>query len=255
MAIGQLAGVLVVIIAVALLFIFVLLGRKKAAPALRRIHAVQQMQQAVGLAMEDGKRLHISLGSSSLLSPSNTSALAGLAALQRMSQLAAVSDRPPVATSGDAGLALLSQDTLQGTSRAGSFSTSQGIYQGRLSGVTPLSYAVGAIPVIRDEQAYTNFFIGNFGAEGAFLTDATWQTSSFSIAASDSLTGQAVFYALSQEPLIGEDLYALPAYVKAGPFHTASLQVQDVLRWLVILVLTGGVILKLIEVFLGIKLL
>jgi len=246
----QLAGVLILILAVVLLFVFELLWRKKTGPALRRIHAIQQMQQAIGLAMEDGKRLHFSLGSSSLLSPSNTSAFAGLSALNRMSRLAAVSDRPPVATSGDAALSILSQDTLQATGRA-----SQIAYQGRLAGLTPLSYAVGTIPVIRDEQVYTNFIIGNFGVEGAFLTDAAWQSSAVSTASSDSLTGQAVFYAMAQEPLIGEELFALPAYVKAGPFHMASLQVQDVLRWLVILVLSIGVILKLIEVFLGMEIL
>jgi hypothetical protein len=45
--------------------------------------------------------------------------------------------------------------------------------------------------------------------------------------------------------LIGEELFAAGAYVGAGATHEASLQVQDILRWLVILAILGGALLKL----------
>ena len=48
--------------------------------------------------------------------------------------------------------------------------------------------------------------------------------------------------------LIGEELFAVPAYLQAGPFHVASLQVQDILRWVVIALILGGVVLKLVGV-------
>jgi TRAP-type C4-dicarboxylate transport system permease small subunit len=50
---------------------------------------------------------------------------------------------------------------------------------------------------------------------------------------------------------IGEDLYAVPAYLNAGPAHTASLRVQDILRWVFI----GGIILGAVLKALGISLL
>jgi hypothetical protein len=62
------------------------------------------------------------------------------------------------------------------------------------------------------------------------------------------LSGQAALYAAAEEPLLGEEVFALPAYLKAGPVHHASLAVQDLLRWGIILVLLGGSVLK----FLGI---
>jgi hypothetical protein len=252
MTLEQLAGLALVVTAVVLMFIFVLLGRKRGGATFRRIVSILNLQRAVGLALEDGRRLHVSLGSANLLTPANPSALAGLSALQRLSQLGMASDRPPVATSGDPLLAILSQDILNNTAAS---TSGHGAFQGRLTGLTPLSYATGSISVIRDEQVYTNIFLGNFGPEAAFLVDAADQNGAFSLGASDSLTGQAVLFAMAQEPLIGEELFALPAYLKAGSFHTASLRVQDILRWLVILALTGGIILKLIEVFLGIKIL
>jgi hypothetical protein len=69
------------------------------------------------------------------------------------------------------------------------------------------------------------------------------------IEAIDNLAAQSVFYAASQEPLIGEELFAAGAYVGAGAAHDASLNVQDVLRWLVILAILAGSMLKFLGAF------
>jgi hypothetical protein len=55
-----------------------------------------------------------------------------------------------------------------------------------------------------------------------------------------------VFFATSQDPLIGEELFAAGAYVGAGPSHEASLHVQDILRWLIILAIILGSVLKFV---------
>jgi len=55
-------------------------------------------------------------------------------------------------------------------------------------------------------------------------------------------------YAAAQDPLIGEELFASGAYVGAGPSHEASLHVQDVLRWLVILAILVGALLRMVGV-------
>jgi hypothetical protein len=114
-----------------------------------------------------------------------------------------------------------------------------------LTGLTPFSYAAGAIPTIRDEHISTNVLIGNFGVEAALMAEAAERVNTFSLGASDNLTAQAVLFASAQEPLIGEELYAAGAYFDAGPLHAASLTVQDILRWLIIIVILIGAFLKL----------
>ena len=47
---------------------------------------------------------------------------------------------------------------------------------------------------------------------------------------------------------LGEELFAAGAYSNAGRAHEASLQVQDILRWVIILILLGGSALKLVGV-------
>ena len=88
--------------------------------------------------------------------------------------------------------------------------------------------------------------IGDFGSESALLVEAADREDTNLVAASDNLSAQSILYASAQDPLIGEELFASGAYMGAGISHEASLQVQDVLRWLVIAVIVGGAVLKLI---------
>ena len=101
---------------------FLLIGgiflRRRFPGAFRPIEAYERLNRAVGLAVESGTRLHISLGRGNLFTSRGASALAGLAMLRRLAERTSLSDRPPVVTSGDASLAILSQDTLQSGYRA-----------------------------------------------------------------------------------------------------------------------------------------
>jgi hypothetical protein len=218
--------------------------RRKSPPAFRDIPAFTRLRQAVGRVVEDGTRLHVSLGRGNLVTPQSASALAGLTVLRRLSELTSAGDRPPIATSGDAALAILSQDTLQ----EGSSVSARGVYDptaGRLTGLTPFSYAAGAIPALRDENISANVLIGNYGVEAALLTDAAERAKTFDFAATDNLAAQAVLYASASDPLIGEELYASGAYVDAGPVHNSSLLAQDILRWLIIIAMIIGALVKL----------
>jgi hypothetical protein len=168
--------------------------------------------------------------------------------LRRLAERTSVSDRPPIVTSGDASLSILSQDTLQAGYKAAGADDQYRATTGRLTGLTPFSYAAGTIPVTRDENVSANVLLGEFGAEAALLAEAADRENTHLIAASDNLSAQAILYAAAQDPLIGEELFASGAYVGAGPSHEASLHVQDVLRWLVILAILVGALLRMVGV-------
>ncbi len=239
----MLALALVVISAILLLIITYL--RRKSPAVFRRIEAYERLNRMVGLSVENGTRLHISLGRGNLFTSRSASALAGLAMLRRLAERTSMSDRPPIVTSGDASLSILSQDTLQAGYRAAGAEDQYRVSTGRLAGLTPFSYAAGTMPVTRDEMVSANVIIGDMGAEAALLAEAADREDTTLIAASDNLSAQSILYASAQEPLIGEELFASGAYVGAGASHDASLQVQDILRWLVILAILGGAFLKL----------
>ena len=227
------------------LFIVFLFIRRKTPAVFRRIEAFERLNRAVGIAVENGTRLHLSLGRGNLFSTRGGSALAGLALLRRLSERTSVSDRPPIATSGDPTLAILSQDTMLSGYRAAGAEEQYRFSAGRLTGLAPFSYAAGTMPIARDEGVSASVVMGDLGAEAALMAEAADRENNSLVAASDNLSAQAVFYASAQEPLIGEELFAGGAYTGAGPSHQASLNTQDILRWLIIVAILAGSVLKL----------
>lgn len=227
-------GLGLVLLAGALTLILSLPALRKRKVVLRTIPALQRARRALGLSVEDGSRIHLSIGKASIFSPTNASALVGLSTLERVAQLSLVSDRPPVATSGEGTLAVLSQDTLQAAYRIANVPEQYDPERGRLTGATPMSYIAGALPVIHQERISANLFVGNFGPEVGLMASASEHENAFSLGASDALDAQAVLYVTAEETLIGEELFATPAYLQAGPIYQTSLRVQDILRWVVI---------------------
>ncbi len=230
-------GLLFVGLFVGLMLIFAAAGRKQPGRYLRDIPAFTRLRTAVGLGVEAGARLHIATGWGDIIGFRGAAGLLGLSMLERIARAASISDRPPVATSGDSTLAILSQDTLRGVSRTTSLEGQYNPSAGRLVGLTPLSYTAGALPVIYDEQVSANVLAGHFGSEVVLLTEAAERKNSLIVAGTDDIPAQAVLFASVEDPLIGEELYAGGAYLNAGPLHQASLRAQDVVRWLLVVVI------------------
>ena len=240
-----LAGLVFVLIFATLILIITWASRRRAIFGLREIPAFASLERAFGLSVEAGKRLHVSLGRGGLLGFPAASALVGLSVLERIARFALVSDRPPIATSGEGALGILSQDTLQASFQRIGAGSLYDPRAGQVTGLTPFAYAAGTLPVIFDEQVSAHILAGNFGSEVALIADAAERSHSLTLAGSDNLPAQAILYVTAEEPLIGEELYAAGAYIHAGPLHTASLHTQDILRWAVVLVILAGVALKL----------
>src|SRR5690349_10991071 len=156
----------------AILLLGLTFWRRRSPASLRLIEAYERLNRSVGLAVENGTRLHISLGRGNFLSSRGGSAFAGLAMLRRLAERTSVSDRPPVVTSGDASLAILSQDTLQSGYRAAGAEDQYRFTTGRLTGLTPFSYAAGTVSTIHDENVSANIVLGELGAEAALLAEA-----------------------------------------------------------------------------------
>ncbi len=243
----NLVGLGVVLIA-GLLMAALALPKGRRMPTVRAIPALRRLYRSVGLSVEDGTRVLVSLGPGDLISKNGAPALSGLTLLRHLARRTSLSDRPPVAVSGDAALALLSQDTLEsGYRKAGAAE----FYQptaGRLTGLTPFSSIAGTMPIVRDENASIAVLLGHFGAEAALLAEAAERGNALVIGSSDDVAAQAVLYASAGEALIGEELFAATAYLEGGADRAASLTVQDILRWLIVAAMVAGAALK----FLGI---
>jgi hypothetical protein len=67
------------------------------------------------------------------------------------------------------------------------------------------------------------------------------------LAGSDNPAAQAMLFATTDHPLIGEDLFAGGAYIACAPAHVGSLQAQDVIRLLIGGAIILGVIVRTVS--------
>lgn len=228
---------------------FSFLNLRRPGSQLRDIPSFSRLKRAIDLAVEDGSRVHVSLGHADINGPNSAAALVGLSMLQRITKIAADSDRPPIATTGSASVALLAQDTLRSAYQSmGTLDNYSGSL-GRVAGLTPFSYAAGTLSIIRDEHVSANILAGTFGAEIALITGASGGKPILTLAGSDNLPAQAILFATADEQLVGEELFAGGAYVGAGNMHVASLHAQDAIRWLLIVIIIGSALFGLLSIF------
>ncbi|HBX70922.1 MAG TPA: hypothetical protein DEH25_16470 [Chloroflexi bacterium] len=245
MTLTGLLGFVFILIFFGLMMLFVVSGRSRPGVNLRQIPAFTKLRRAIGLAVEAGSRLHVSIGRGGVIGTQSASAFVGLSMLERLAGSASTGDKPPIATSGDGVLGVLAQDTLQGTYRRIGLGEQFDPTSSQVVGLTPFSFAAGTIPLVSDKKTGANILAGSFGSEVALITDAGERSGNLTLAGTDNLPAQSIIYATADEPLIGEELYAGGAYLNVGPLHEASLQAQDVLRWSLVAVILLGTIAKL----------
>ena len=239
-----LLGLIFVGIFFGLMITSAVLLRQREGMILREISAFTRLQRAIGLAVEAGSRLHISLGRGHLLSTQSGIGYVGFSILGRIARSTSISDRPPIATSGEGTLGILSQDTQRDAAKK--LGVEFDPVRGRIAGLSPYAFSAGTLSLIEEEDVGANMLIGSFGSEVGLITDAAERSESMTLGGTDNLSGQAVLFASAQEPLIGEETYAGGAYLDVGPMHIASLYAQDILRWVLIGLIIIGAIIKLL---------
>ncbi len=239
-----LLGLIFILFFFGLMVVAAVSGRRRPGVHFRSIPAFVKLRRSIGLAVEAGSRLHISLGRGTVTGPESAAAFVGLSMLERMARSASTGDSPPITTTGDPSLAILARDTLKTAYQEIGLINQYDPTLGQLTGVTPFSFAGGALPVVRDDKSATSILVGSFGPEVALLTDGAERSGNLTLAGTDDIAAQAILYATADEPLIGEELYAGGAYVQAGAMHSASLVAQDVVRWLLVALILGGIVIK-----------
>lgn len=206
--------------------------------ALRPIRAFAALPALVDEAIESDRTVHVSFGNAGVGAETTLTALVGAEALQALAERAAIGDRSPVVTLSDPlGLAL-AQDSLRRAYIArgvpGRFDNMAAMWLPQ--GPGSLAFAAGAASLASDERASANVLIGRFGAEMVVIGEMGARREMTQVAGSDVLEGQAVAYAVSEMPLIGEEMFVGGAYLSRDPVKRGGVLAQDALRIGVIVV-------------------
>lgn len=243
----NLIGLAVLILFLGLLIFFLIIGNRRPA-VFRTIRGYESLKAAIERAVEAGERVHLSLGTGSVIGADSAPAYAGLVLLKSVASTTTLSDKPVLATSGDGAMAILAQDSLRSAYAEAGVEERYQALSGRMLGPTPWSYVANLPILLPSEDVSVHILAGSFGSEGALAADFGERFECFTLGGTDDAQTQALLYATAEHPLIGEEIFAAGAYMDVGNVHKASLRVQDTIRMIIVIGILIGAVLSIFGV-------
>lgn len=237
-----LLALLFLVVFAGLLAFFTVRARAGSRPTLRRIRAFDAMKGLVGRAVESGRTLHVSLGVGSAANQTTADSLAGLTVLDFLSEQGADTGIPPLVSMADPTVMLLAQNGVR--SAGGGPEAAQ---QVRLIAPQPAAYAAGVMNILDSDEVDGTVLVGKFGDEYLLMGETAARHRMAHIGGTSDPNTLPFIYASAQETLLGEEIYAAGAYLKHIPAHLGSLVAQDTMRWVVAVIMLGGVLVATLQ--------
>ncbi len=221
-------------------------------PELRPL-PLKTLRQAIKRAAEAGTAVHVSPGLGSLEPGRGTAeTLAGLVALEGVAREAhAVGVRVVASTASPIVLPLAQAALEQSYIAAGypeEYNPTDARFLAEGTGPGRAAYAAGVTDILHHENVSANVMVGQFGDEYLLMGEVGAKRGLTQLAGSNDPHVLAFMAASADDTLIGEEMYALGAYLLDDPVHIASLQVQD---WARILLVSAIIVLVLVRLLLG----
>jgi hypothetical protein len=234
-----------VLLFLVLFFAFVLFfinqAKKGKSLFVRKIPGLDAIEEAVGRATEMGKPI---LYISGIEDMDNIQTVASMIILGNVAKMVATYDIPLLVPICRPFVVPVAEESVR---------------QGYLSAGRPDAYKKDNIRYISDEQfAYTagvngimlrelpaaNLMFGSFYAESLVMAETGFSTGAIQVAGTANIHQLPFFVVACDYTLIGEELFAVSAYLSREPKLLGSLKGSDLAKLIVIIILVIGVILE-----------
>lgn len=218
-------------------------GRQILLRPLRSLNRVRDMSEQ---AAETGTTLHFSPGVGGLNGqPGTAEALNGLTTLTAVSRMSARTRGNLVTTTNDSLTYVAAEDVERHEYiRAGrdtDFTPEKAQF---ITQQDPIAYMAGTNYVVSNKDVSGSVMLGRFGAEYLLAGDTLARRNLPQVAGSSQVEALPLMLGTAgmDNVLLGEEIYAAPAYLDREPARLASLQAQDRLRLIIIVLIIAGVI-------------
>ena len=215
---------------------------------IRPIAGLKALEEAVGRATEMGKPVFFMPG---IDEANNIQTLYGMVILQHVTRLVARYETPLIVAVGKAFVVPLAQETVR---------------QGYLDAGRPELYKPDIVRYFSDEQfatvtavagvfqrekPATNLYFGSFYAESLILAENGFLTGAIQIAGTGNVHQLPFFVVACDYALVGEEFFAVSAYLSNEPKLLGSLKAMDMCKAVAILILTVGFLAATVNVGAG----
>ncbi len=238
----------VVLVLGLLLFLLTRSVRAGRPVVLRPLSGFHGLQGQIGRAIESGRQLHLTLGQASLVSRANPTSVSAASVLDSLAKDGCANGTPPLVTVGEGTLLPLAQGSVQHAlieaGRSGKFDLSSTQFVAHET--DPFAYSAGVAVLLQQKRVASNIMVGRFGPELAIMAEAANRQNIDQVIGTDDPSALAIAVAAADDVLIGEELFATSAYLEGNASQIASLQLQDILRWIVVLFILGTAVFQLV---------
>lgn len=227
----------IVVIAAAMFYYIRRIRRDPDTIYVRRIPGVDAIEEAVGRSTEMGRPVLYVTG---VDETQNIQTVASLLILGHVAEMIAEYDTDiKVANAYPLTMVLAEEIVRQGYANVG---RSDAHRPENVMFITPeqFAFAAGVNGLILRERPATNIFLGRFFAESLMLAETGYVTRAIQIGGTAEITQLPFFVAACDYAILGEELYAVSAYLSREPQLMAQLKSTDLVKGLVILLILAG---------------
>lgn len=239
---------LIFIIIIILIGLVIFLSSLKNRFEIEQKSSILNLKKSIEYSVEDGKGVHLSLGKSDLNNIHGAASIIGFETSKNILAHSGLSDTPPLITSGSGDITLLTQSTIAQSDLNRTKFGQLSVPYAYLSGPTNMSFIAGAIPPGSNKEFSSQLFVGNFGPEIGLILHESNKKHNFTFTSTDDLEGQSVSYVNAKETILGDQIYSIPYHINKKSQHFISVIIQDVLRWVISLVIILFAFLKLLGI-------
>jgi hypothetical protein len=215
---------------------------------LRRIVAYDIIRDTLAEAAEDGRPVHLSLGTAGITDVNSMQTMAALTVLDYLSEQAVATTNMPLVTTANPTTLLLANNIasrpFEDRGRLVQFDAQSVRFMGGVGETAVSAYTAGVLDLL-DRQAVTaNFMLGHFGDECVVIGEQAARNSVLQVAGSGDPSALALMSLTADHLVLGEELFAAGAYLSRLPWHVSGLLAQDSARWIFVVLAAVVVALK-----------
>jgi len=218
-------------------FVFVALAKKGRKLFLRRLPGVDAVDEAIGRAVEMGRPMLFSTG----LTLVNPNLFAGLGVLGHVAGRAATYGSRLFVPAFDPEVMAIVQDVIHQAYRSAGREDVFDPDCVRFLSTHQFAYASGYMGICHREKAAACFLFGEFAAESLILAEAGQQVGAIQVAGTPTNEQIPFFVTTCDFTIIGEEYYAVSAYLSREPVLLGSLRGQDIAKLVVFALVLVGV--------------
>jgi hypothetical protein len=199
-----------------------------------------------------GESVHLSPGTGTLNRRSGVAeTIAGLQAVDGAAREALALGVPVQVTSNDALVNIVAEKSLENALRDAGRPEGIEVNSLFVAQQDPVAYAAGVMETLGRPDLQGNMLVGEFGEEMLLMGEVGAQETSFQVVGAARPSSMSFLPLVTDDYLLGEEIFAAGAYLDPRPPRIVSLLVQDAIRMVLLLLIVLGVLLATLGVLDG----